>query len=126
VDEETSRLSVEQPKAGVIVKYFSPVPLSFRQWDGFEPKPDKEFPNQWHVEAGTKQKQKEVGVLTVIVPYRSGQRREWQAERMETDSAVGVRVVRDGKVTLVAFRKGEAKTEAIWAGQAFGGPVLVR
>ena len=105
VDDQNALLSAEQPKAGVTVKYLSPAPLQFRQWDGFEPKPDREFPNQWHVEAGTLEKRREIGVLTVIVPYRAGQRADWTAERLESDTALGVRVQRGGKPVVVAFRK---------------------
>ena len=53
VDEAAARARIEQPKAGATVQYLSPVPLSFRQWDGYEPKPEREFPNQWHLEAGS-------------------------------------------------------------------------
>jgi len=51
-----------------------PAPLTFRQWDGYDPKPTQPFPNQWHVEAGTRQRQPRLEMLTVLVPYRAGQR----------------------------------------------------
>jgi hypothetical protein len=126
VDEQGERLFVEQPKAGVAVKYDSPLPLSFRQWDGYEPKPDRDFPNQWHVEAGTQEKRKEIGVFTIIVPHRAGRRAEWVSERLESDSAVGVRIVRGGKPVIVGFRKTGAKGSAALAGLTFDGPVAVR
>jgi hypothetical protein len=44
-------------------------------------------------------------MITVIVPHRSGRATDWTAERVENDSAVGVRVARDGQTTMVAFRK---------------------
>ena len=34
VDAATGRATIEQPNAGAAVQYLSPVPLSFRQWDG--------------------------------------------------------------------------------------------
>jgi len=105
VDEKSIQISVEQPKAGVTVKYLAPVPLAFRQWDGFTPKPKKEFPTQWHVEAGTQDKRAGIGVLTVIVPYRAGQRREWTAERFENANVITARVTGGGKPVLVTFRK---------------------
>jgi len=105
VDEKAARLSVELPGAGVAVKYLAPVPLTFRQWDGFNPKPKKDFPNQWHVEAGTQEKRAELGVLTVLVPYRVGQRREWTAERFENAAAIAVRVSGGSRPLLVTFRK---------------------
>ena len=111
VAEQAARLSVKQPKAGVTVQYLAPAPLRFRQWDGFDPKPSREFPNQWHVEAGTPGRQAELRMLTVIVPERAGRPKGgWSAERLETDTAVGVRVVKDGKPTLVGFRKAERGT----------------
>ena len=126
VDDKAAQLSVEQPKAGVTVRYLSPAPLAFRQWDGFEPKPKKPFPNQWHVEAGTQEKRDAIGMLTVIVPYRAGQRADWKAERLETSTALGVRVTRGGKTTLIGFNKTAAGTQATLAGASFDGPVLVR
>lgn len=107
VEEEAARLSVSQPKAAVTAQYLSPVPLKFRQWDGFEPKPDKEFPNQWHVEAATQEKLTELRMLTVMVSQRSGERTTWQAERLESGTAIGVRFVRQGKPTTIALRKAD-------------------
>lgn len=105
VDEKNASATVELPKAGVSVRYLSPTPLTFRQWDGFDPKPSKEFPNQWHLEAGTKEKRGELGMLTVMIPYRVGQKAEWTAERVESDGAVGVRITRGGKTRMISFRK---------------------
>jgi hypothetical protein len=105
VDEPQSRLSVQQPHAGVDVQYLSPAPLAFRQWDGYAPPPTKEFPNQWHVEASTRGRHQELALLTVLMPYRAGQRPTWSAERVETDATLAVRVVRDGKDTTVSFPK---------------------
>ncbi len=108
VDEQGARLSAQQTKARVTAQYLSPTPLSFRQWDGFEPKPDKAFPNQWHVEVGTRDKRAELRMLTVIVPEKVGlPASEWRAERIESDTALGVRVLRGGRTTLVGFRKAE-------------------
>lgn len=113
-------------KAGVTAKYLCPLPLSFRQWDGYDPKPTQEFPNQWHVEAGTSEKRSELGTFTLIVPHRAGQRTEWKAERIETDTAAGVRIKRGGRQTLIAFRKQGTEGDAALAGQRFTGPLLVR
>lgn len=108
VDEAAARLSAQQPRAGVSVQYLSPVPLGFRQWDGYEPKPTREFPNQWHVEAGTTNRLSELRMLTVILPHRAGAQTPWRAERIETDTALGARIVRGGEAWIVAFRKADA------------------
>ncbi|MBI3464292.1 MAG: DUF4962 domain-containing protein [Planctomycetes bacterium] len=105
IDESKSRLSTEQPRAGVEVQYLSPTALRFRQWDGFTPPPIREFPNQWHVEASTGDKHSQLALLTVIVPFRGGQRPEWSAERIDADATVGVRVVRGSERTIVSMPK---------------------
>ena len=125
VDAKGSRLAVGMPKAGVDVRYLSTVPLRFRQWDGFTPPPSKPFANQWHVEASTEQKRSAIGMMTVMMAYRAGQRGAWSAERIESESAVGVRIMRDGKKAAVAFRKADVTGNAAVAGLSFDGPVLV-
>jgi hypothetical protein len=119
VDDQAAQLAVEQPKAGVTVKYLSPTPLAFRQWDGFTPPPSKEFPNQWHVEAGTLEKRQEVGMLTILVPHRAGQNVAWQAERVETGETLGARVTLGDRTTRVTFAKtsGGSPTLVITAGK---------
>src|SRR6185369_10038140 len=92
VDEGKGTLKLERPKAGLEAKYLPATPLKFRQWDGFEPKPTKEFPNQWHVEASTQEKSAEVGMLTILLPHRAGAAQEWSAERIESGTAIGVRL----------------------------------
>jgi hypothetical protein len=103
VDEAKQQLAVQQPHAGVDVQYLSPSPLSFRQWDGFTPPPTKAFPNQWHVEAGTREPSRRLGMLTVLVPYRAGQRPAWSAERIEANDGPGVRFACGGRMTTVSF-----------------------
>jgi hypothetical protein len=125
VDDNNTRLSVQLPKAGLTGQYFSTVPLAFRQWDGYEPKPDREFPNQWHLETGTTEKRSEVQMLTVLVPNRAGQCADWTAERVESATAIGVRVAHDGKSTLVAFRKA-GQGRASLDGLKFSDAVAVR
>lgn len=125
VDAEHSRLSVKQPNAGVIVQYVSPTPLGFRQWDGYDPKPDRDFPNQWHVEAGTQTRLSELRMLTVLAPHRAGQEGASRTDGLETDTAVGVRVIRSGQTNLVAFRKME-QGRATLADLNFEAAVAVR
>jgi hypothetical protein len=126
VDEKGAALRVDLPKAGAEARYLSPAPLTFRQWDGYEPKPTREFPNLWHVEAGTREKRAEVGMLTVIVPHRAGRREPWSAARVESATAVGVRFERGGKTIRLAFRKDGVRGEASVDGLAFDAPAAVR
>jgi hypothetical protein len=65
-------------------------------------------------------------MLTVIVPHRAGRRPEWTAERVESHTALGVRVKLDGKETLVAFRQAGASGTATLADARLDGQVVVR
>jgi hypothetical protein len=133
VDEKATTLATERAKAGVLVQYLpgrtgtgSEPALSFRQWDGYDPKPNKEFPNQWHVEAGTRDKQRRVEVLTVLLPYRAGKPPALKAERIDSPGAIGVRLTLDGRPIEVAFRRADAIGDVSWNGRKFDGAVLVK
>lgn len=125
LEEATGRVTIEQPKAGAGVQYLAPVPLDFRQWDGYEPEPEREFPNQWHLEAGTRERRREIQVLTVIAPYRTGQPAQWKARRLESRAAVGVRLERDGRSVVVAFRKAHQSGTALLEDMVFDKPVAL-
>ncbi|HOC56025.1 MAG TPA: DUF4962 domain-containing protein [Verrucomicrobiota bacterium] len=125
LDAAAGRATVEQPKAGATVQYLSPVPLSFRQWDGYEPKPERDFPNQWHLEAGTQDPRQDIQVLTVIVSCRAGKATPWNARRLESRAAVGVRLERDGKPLVVAFRKAHQPGKAVLEDMSFDKPVAL-
>ncbi len=125
LDEQHSTLAAEQPRAGVQVKYLAPGPVGFRQWDGYDPQPTRPFPNQWHVEAATRSTGPGLAVLTVIVPYRGKSAPSWEARRVDSPDAVGVRIVVDGKSVAVAFRRPGVAGTARWDGARLEGPVLV-
>lgn len=126
IDESGARLKVQRPKAGLTAQYLASVPLSFRQWNGFEPKPDREFPNQWHVEAGTKDKLQDLAMLTILQPYRGDDPGPaLKLERVETASAVGVRIHNGKSTRVLGFRKANAQGSAELAGKRFSGPVRV-
>lgn len=125
IDTTNHVLSLERPKAGLTVRYLAPAALTHRQWDGFEPKPKKEFPNQWHVESGTTDKQSHLEMITVFVPHRAGQRIDGKAQRLESPTALGARIELSGRTVEVALRKASSTGSASWNGRAFEGPVLV-
>jgi hypothetical protein len=103
IDERAGRLSVAEAKAGLEVAYLSPVPLTFAQSDGFTPPPTREFPNIWHVEAGTQEKRRELGVVTVLVPHRAGQAVAWQARRRESSDGPTVEIEIGGRRHSIGF-----------------------
>jgi hypothetical protein len=83
LDAAASRARVAQPNAGLEVRYLSPVPLAFAQTDGFTPPPTREFPNQWHLETGTTESRAALGMITVLMPHRTGKAPVWEATRSE-------------------------------------------
>ncbi len=127
LNEAGAELTLERSKAGLVARYLSPEALKFRQWDGYEPAPEyREFPTQWHVEAATQTPREELGMLTALVPRRAGQKAEWTAERLESDSAIGIRFVSGENKTIIAIRKAGITGAANLAGRRFEGAVLVR
>lgn len=103
LDTAQNRLELELPRAGLRVQYLSPVPLAFRQWDGYDPPPGEPFPNQWHVEAATTQARPQMSMVTVLVPHRAGQRADWQASRRDTADGLQVQVQMADTVVHVTF-----------------------
>lgn len=73
----------------------------------------------WHKvgEAGTRDKSRQLGMLTVLAPYRVGKRPEWSAEREETKMTIGVRLTSGEKRVTVAFPKPGARGKVRVGGQ---------
>lgn len=73
----------------------------------------------WHKvgEAGTRDKSRQLGMLTVLAPYRVGKRPEWSAEREETKTTIGVRLTSGEKRVTVAFPKPGTRGEVRVGGQ---------
>jgi len=113
VDTAQARLSLDLPRAGLTAQYLSPVPLTFRQWDGFDPPPDQPFPNQWHVEAATRTAQPHLGMVTVLVPHRTGQRTDWQASRQEAADGLHLHVRLSNSTVQVKFPAADPTRPAV-------------
>jgi len=105
IDEPNAALSLQRDTAGLQVRYLASEPLSFRQWDGYDPPPTREFPNQWHVEAGVDSKREQVHMLTLIVPHQDDKAPRLEARRVETSESIGVQGTIDGRPFHVAFRR---------------------
>ncbi|MGC9034672.1 MAG: DUF4962 domain-containing protein [Verrucomicrobiia bacterium] len=126
VDESRQELNLERKRAGVKALYLSPVKLSFRQWDGYDPKPSRDFPNQWHLQAGTEEKQKQIGMLTVIFPYRIGNKPDIDAVKVENENAIGVKIKINDSSARVFFKKFGIAGESSIDGVKLSEPVFVR
>lgn len=129
LDEARQTLRIDQPHAGLAVKYLAPQPLAFTQTDGFNPPPRMRnnalpFPNQWHVEAALRHPAAASDTLTILIPYRKDAYQPWTAERVDSATASGLRLTRNGQTISIAFRKHGAPA-AEWGGRALEGPVSV-
>ncbi len=71
------------------------------------------------------ERRREIQVLTVIVPYRAGKAADWKARRLESSGAVGVRLERNGKSLVVAFRKAHQPGTARLQDMIFDQPVAL-
>ncbi|MFN7141777.1 MAG: heparinase II/III family protein, partial [Limisphaerales bacterium] len=122
----TAELHIQRPGAGALIQYHGSLPVKFRQWDGFDPQPERrQFPNNWHLETSTATKAKEVQMFTVIAPHRGKDRPELKVERIQSASANGLKLNINGRLTVVGFRKG-VTGKAELSGVTFESPVLVQ
>lgn len=125
IDPQAARLTVQRPKAGLRATYLAGQSLQFRQWDGYQPPPNREFPNQWHVEASTVAPATRAEVLTVLLPHRDADSVPWTARRRESPTALGVELHYDGVTRTLAFRRAGAPEPASLSGRDFTGPWAV-
>ena len=127
LEEGGKRIALKGPKASAEIQYLTSEHMAFRQWDGFDPAPEREFPNQWHLEAGTTNRLQAIQMLTVVVISRGEVPNAvpWSAERMESASAVGLRLLRGARTKLVAFRKAHQAGSAALGSLLFDRPVAV-
>jgi hypothetical protein len=107
INEARQTLSLQQPKAGLLVCYLAMELLTFEQWDGFDPKPLRgDFPNHWHVKAETPNKAPRADVITLLVPYKGTAAPRVTAERLyDSDKATVVELTINGSTQTIGLRK---------------------
>jgi hypothetical protein len=86
---------------------------------------DSTSPGAVHVRSGATNRTAEFLHLAVLVSHEREARRSLAFKLLESDTAIGVRVHRDGLPTLVAIRKIGVLGEANLTGLKFTGPVAV-
>jgi hypothetical protein len=126
IDGDDGRLEVEHGEAAVEIRYLSDTPLEFRQWDGYDPEPRREFPNQWHVEASTVSKSRHASTLTVLLPRRTSESGRWTVKELSSATAVGIVAKQGGRTRQVAFRRAHIEGPARIGDWVVEGPVGVR
>ena len=126
IDEPSNTARLTRPAADLSIHYLSPAPLAFHQTDGFTPQPTRQFPNLYHLEAGTRDPAAQVGLLTVLLPSKHGDAVDAKTTRLESETALGVRIDRAGQSTLIAFRKPSLTGPATLEGLSFTEPAAMK
>lgn len=110
-DEKAQLLNIEHPKAGIRVLFFADRPWKFHSFDRFPVPPYRHegaFPEQWHFTASSPEKERQMELTTVLLPYRSG-----EADKLPEVKRISGGVMfrfADGSTREITFRDGKVQT----------------
>ena len=118
---------VQTPRAGVTARFLASPKSKQARWNAVERQTGSSITNSALecVRSTAAEKVREFYQLTVLMVHPEQSRRSLSFKLLESDTAIGVRVHRDGLPTLVAFRKANCAGEANLTGMKFNGPVAV-
>jgi len=74
VDEASREVLIHRGDVRLRATFVDPEDLEFAQTDQFDPPPENNAPNQWHLTVSTKTKRKRAVFLVVLSPYRDGEK----------------------------------------------------
>lgn len=114
--------TVQTKRAGVTVRFLSSPKSIQAEWNATEGRVAGVAACVRSTAAG---KLREFYQITVLVVHPEQSRRSLAFKLLESDTAIGVRVHRDGLPTLAAFRKASCVGEANLTGMKFNGPAAV-
>lgn len=124
IDPDWGDLRLELPKAGA--RIHAPAPKGFlRPWKRIESPADALVPGTITVRVGPTNAVSELDLLTVCVVYPVGGEQGFAFKFLESPTALGARIHRQGLPTVVAFRTDPAVPSASLTGFGFNGPVGV-
>jgi hypothetical protein len=124
VDDEWRDLRLELPGAGVRIQ--SPGEKHrLRSWERIESSADALLPGTVTMRLGPTNQLARIDLLTVFAVYRGGEKKDYAFKLVESNTAVGARIYREGLPTLVAFRIDPAAGGSSLTGFGFSGPVGV-
>ena len=126
-DSARDEWRVQLAKAGLTARAFGSPRAAWRSWapsDAADADAVK-VAGLRCLRAGVTNKIAELLHLTVLVPHEKDSQRSLAFKLLESETAIGLRVHRDGLPTLIAFRKNQTATEANLTGLQFTGPVAV-
>ena len=126
-DSVRDEWTVQTPRAGVTARFLSSPKSKQTKRDATEGRAvgaDTNFAAGC-VRSKVAEKVREFYQITVLVVHPAQSRRSLAFKLLESDTAIGVRVHRDGLPTLAAFRKTSCAGEANLTGMKFNGPAAV-
>jgi hypothetical protein len=119
VDEAAQQLRLERGAAGVVVDYAAEAPLALKQWTGYDPEPDMRYlksigrdgmPQQWHVEAASRNVAQGTWTGTVMRTYRAGRAPAGKIAIERKRAMMRITIPESG---VVVELRGEGKTFAV-------------
>lgn len=119
--------TVQNPKAGVTARFLTSPKSKHALWDAAADLGAGAATNSTMkcVRSTPGTKVREFYQVTVLVVHPEQSRRSLTFKLLESDTAIGVRVHRDGLPTLAAFRKASCIGEANLTGLKFNAPMAV-
>lgn len=111
-DEKTQTVTLKMPKAECKVLFFGNAPWKFRSFDTFPIAPartqTRPYPEQWHFVASAPDAAMELDLITVLLPYRTGEAAKLPRVEKLPD---GVKVIyQDGHSATVRFTENDVIT----------------
>jgi hypothetical protein len=123
VDPAWGDVRLETPEASVRIN--APSRRELRSWERINSSADAILPNTMTVRIGPTNKVSQLDLLTVFAVRPGGKTMDYVFKLVESNTAVGARIHRDGLPTLVAFRLDPASPESSLDSFKFTGPVGV-
>jgi len=114
LDTPVARLRVNSPSRGEL-----------RTWERVESPADSFLPNTMTVKIGPTNKVSQVDLLTVFAIQPAGKGMDYVFKLVESNTAIGARIQRDGLPTLVAFRSDPTNSNSSLDSFKFTGPAGV-
>jgi hypothetical protein len=124
VDSIWHDLRLERPQAGFRI-HAPGTKGNLRSWQRIESPADQLLPGTVTMSLAPTNKLAALDLLTVFAVYRGGEKKDYAFKLLESTSAVGARIHREGLPTLVAFKLDPAAPSASLTGFGFSGPVGV-
>ena len=110
---------LEMKDAGLTAHVFNPMPKVFRSWQS------NSFGGGTRFTAPATNAVKHLRLLTLVIPHAAGQRNGTGFKLLESETAIGARIWRNGLPTLIAFRTAPPGAESSLASMPVNGPVAV-